>query len=382
MAAQQVELLLAGLLYNGTAVNAGKIYTYEAGTLVAKATYTDSSKVTAAANPVILDSQGRAAIYAEGNYKFVVKDSNDNTLYTWDNLFFSRAGSTNTTFTDIWGGSSTGSSGAYAITVAETITSYTAGKYYTFIANHAHTTTATLNINGVGAVAINKEDGTVALEGGEIRSGDLVTVVYDGTRFILQNVHLTDWRSDGSGHLVPQVTNARNIGSASLQVAAMWSLAFKGTGADVRLSAVTSHALFFATNNTDRFSISAAGVLLAEGGAKDIGAAAQEMANIYAQKFVRSGADLSIGTVSNNAVFILANNTAVWSFGGSGNLICEGSAKDIGSGAAANSPKAIYVSAATAPASPAAGWVIYVDSADATLKAKNAAGTVRSLAAP
>lgn len=42
----------------------------------------------------------------------------------------------------------------------------------------------------------------------------------------------------------------------------------------------------------------------------------------------------------------------------------------------------MHLTPQTAPSSPASGWVLYVDSADGTLKAKNASGTVRSLAAP
>ena len=42
----------------------------------------------------------------------------------------------------------------------------------------------------------------------------------------------------------------------------------------------------------------------------------------------------------------------------------------------------LHLTPQTAPSSPASGWVIYVDTADGTLKAKNASGTVRSLAAP
>ncbi len=55
-------------------------------------------------------------------------------------------------------------------------------------------------------------------------------------------------------------------------------------------------------------------------------------------------------------------------------------------GGAADQPitnkQQLHLTPQSAPASPASGWVIYVDTADGTLKAKNASGTVRSLAAP
>lgn len=85
--AVQIEALWAGLLDNsGNPISGGKVYTYEAGTSTDKDTYTDRTKLSTAANPIILDSYGRAEVYADGLYKFVVKDSDDVTLYDVDNL--------------------------------------------------------------------------------------------------------------------------------------------------------------------------------------------------------------------------------------------------------------------------------------------------------
>jgi hypothetical protein len=85
--AVQVESLWNGLTNtSGNPLNGGKVYTYEAGTTTAKTTWTDANKTTAAANPIILDSVGKALIFADGNYKFVIKDSSNNTLYIYDNL--------------------------------------------------------------------------------------------------------------------------------------------------------------------------------------------------------------------------------------------------------------------------------------------------------
>lgn len=92
---QQSEVLLAGIIYGGNALSAGKVYTYAAGTNTLTPVYTDANLTTPAANPIILDSQGRAAVFANGNYKFVVKDASDTLLYTWDNLRFSNVDGTN-----------------------------------------------------------------------------------------------------------------------------------------------------------------------------------------------------------------------------------------------------------------------------------------------
>ena len=78
--ATQIEMLMAGLLYDGEPVSGGKVYTYIAGTSNATSLYTEQDKSTYAANPIVLDSQGRATVYADGVYKFVVKDADDATL--------------------------------------------------------------------------------------------------------------------------------------------------------------------------------------------------------------------------------------------------------------------------------------------------------------
>ena len=64
----------------------GKIYTYIAGTTTAKATYSDKDLTVANTNPVVLDRRGEAVIYGAGSYKFVLKDTDLNTIWTMDNL--------------------------------------------------------------------------------------------------------------------------------------------------------------------------------------------------------------------------------------------------------------------------------------------------------
>ena len=76
---------------NGAPLNAGKIYTYQAGSSTPLATYTESSGLTANANPIILGTSGRPPNdiwLTEGFfYKFILKDSSDVTIQTYDNLY-------------------------------------------------------------------------------------------------------------------------------------------------------------------------------------------------------------------------------------------------------------------------------------------------------
>ena len=81
----------AQLLDNsGNVLSGGKIYTYAAGTTTQVATYTSNSGITANSNPIVLNSAGRVPYeiwLTDGqNYKFVLKDSNDVLIGTWDNL--------------------------------------------------------------------------------------------------------------------------------------------------------------------------------------------------------------------------------------------------------------------------------------------------------
>lgn len=84
--AQILDFLLAGLEdQNGNPLSGGKIEFYAAGTTTPKDTYTDRAKTSPSTNPIVLDVYGRAVVYGDGLYKFVIKDSNDNTIKTIDN---------------------------------------------------------------------------------------------------------------------------------------------------------------------------------------------------------------------------------------------------------------------------------------------------------
>jgi hypothetical protein len=76
---------------DGLPLNAGKIFTYQAGSTTPLTTYTDSSGLIANTNPIILGTDGRppSTIWlSEGFfYKFVLKDSADVTIQTYDNLY-------------------------------------------------------------------------------------------------------------------------------------------------------------------------------------------------------------------------------------------------------------------------------------------------------
>ena len=192
MSLQQVEVLLTGLrTTNGNVLSAGKVFTYAAGTSTPVALFTDSAGLVPATNPIILDAAGRAQVYADGAYKFIVKDSADATVYTWDNLYFARVTAASSEWPDIYGGTSTGAADAYAITVPLSLSGYTAGQEFRFVANFANSGAPTLNVNALGDIPIVKGPVPSALSASDIKSGDLVNVIYDsagGGRFRITSI--------------------------------------------------------------------------------------------------------------------------------------------------------------------------------------------------
>ncbi len=83
-----------------------------------------------------------------------------------------------------------GSNDTYVATLAPPISAYVTGAHYRFKANTANTGAATLNLNGIGAKTIVKVVGgiTTALADNDIRSGQWVDVVYDGTNLQMQSL--------------------------------------------------------------------------------------------------------------------------------------------------------------------------------------------------
>jgi hypothetical protein len=79
--------IFTGLDSDGNPLNGGKLYAYSAGTSTPQNMYTSSALTTPTANPVVLDSAGRATIFlSSDSYKFILKTSADVTVWTVDNV--------------------------------------------------------------------------------------------------------------------------------------------------------------------------------------------------------------------------------------------------------------------------------------------------------
>ncbi len=114
---------------NGDPVANAKIYTYEAGTVVALATYSDSALSSANANPIVADAGGWFTAYLLPQaYKLVYKTSADVELRTTDNVVPpSVSGGTNV---DVTGTAGEALSTDDCVYVSDGSGSKTAGRWY------------------------------------------------------------------------------------------------------------------------------------------------------------------------------------------------------------------------------------------------------------
>ena len=96
-------------------------------------------------------------------------------------------------------------------TASPTLAAYATGQMFYFVAAGDNTTAVTLNIDGLGAKAVTR-DGSTALVSGDIKSGEVVVVVYDGTRF--QVVSQVNSAGDVTFANV-SITSALNVGGVS-----------------------------------------------------------------------------------------------------------------------------------------------------------------------
>lgn len=77
----------------GAPLSGGKLYTAQPGTVAGpaqsfpKSTYLDGAGLTANANPIVLDSAGRASVYLLGAYSMALYDSVGGLIWSNDNVY-------------------------------------------------------------------------------------------------------------------------------------------------------------------------------------------------------------------------------------------------------------------------------------------------------
>jgi hypothetical protein len=112
-------------------------------------------------------------------------------------------------------------SGTNTITGSMTpsLAAYATGQMFYFVAAGDNTSAVTLNINSLGAKNVTK-NGSTALTAGEIKSGQTVAVIYDGTRFQIVNpAAIVLSGTTGSSNTTYGVAAAESMTSATGTVA-------------------------------------------------------------------------------------------------------------------------------------------------------------------
>ena len=82
-----------------------------------------------------------------------------------------------------FGGVAGGSANAITVTTNPPVAAYAAGQEFRFLSAARNTGAVTLNVNGLGARAVTRDDGITPLAAGDIAASRYIAVEYDGVRF-------------------------------------------------------------------------------------------------------------------------------------------------------------------------------------------------------
>lgn len=168
---------------NGSPAVGYKLFTYAAGTSTKLATYVNSAGVTPNSNPIVLDYRGEANVWIPANtpYKYVFASPTDtdppgNPIWSVDQVVSSQ-------LLTLYAGVDTGSVNAYVVNFNANFTAYADGISFFWIPSNTNTGASTINVNGIGPVAIVQQSGQPLLSG-QIQANQFVQLIYRGTGFV------------------------------------------------------------------------------------------------------------------------------------------------------------------------------------------------------
>ena len=154
------------------ALAGGNVYFYIPNTTTFKQTWQNSAQTILNTNPVTLDGNGCAIIYGTGTYRQVLQDSIGDTV--WDQPTTDTSAQQNTFWAGLAGGTPN------AITLVDPGFNGTDGSIINFTALSTNTGGVTINPSSFGNIAVLKDTsiGSISLTGGEIVSGNPISVLY------------------------------------------------------------------------------------------------------------------------------------------------------------------------------------------------------------
>lgn len=238
---------------------------------------------------------------------------------------------------------------SYAITPTPALTAYVTGQSFTFVAGTANTGAASLNVSGLGAKTIKKY-GSQDLQTGDILSGQVVEVVYDGT-----NMQLVSKTPSAQSPVVNVLTPASPIGDSTTQFTITntsgntYRYTYTGTGTNPNINSgtfpigtpVDLQGQNFNSNNKGFFIVTNVGSNFIEvTNASGVAEASKTIGNGY----INIGATYTVPTAANFLYLTVETIGAGGSSQGAGNA----SFSSAGAGAGGYAKKTIAKSALAA----------------------------------
>ena len=204
----------------------------------------------------------------------------------------------------------TGTTNTVAISFAPAVAGYTAGLEITFKANIANTGAVVLNCNSLGNKNLFSPAG-VALAGGEITSGQMVSAAYDGTQFQMisqaQNIVAAS-----AGTVSAALSNSTFVTPGRMKnhpgVAKAWAT-WNGTATGTIVAAAAFNVASIVHTGTGTYTISFTTAM-----ADDNYSVAAARGNFVVQNYAATGMELNFFNVSGAAAnvtkvsFILFGN--------------------------------------------------------------------------
>lgn len=191
---------------NGDPLSGGKLYFYESGTSTPLNTYSDEARTVANTNPVVADSAGRFGdIYLlSQDYKVILKDSDDATIWTADPVAASEDVTLNSFTTrpfSHWG-TTTNTAAEYRLSPVPKLVANVDTNIFSMEMHLDSTGAGTLaieDLNNPGsyltAQSLKKYDGAGAkldIEAGDLQAGQTYIVRDDDTDFVVLNPEIVD----------------------------------------------------------------------------------------------------------------------------------------------------------------------------------------------
>ena len=193
------------------------------------------------------------------------------------------------------------------------MSAYVTGQRFFFVAPSTNTGACTLNINAIGAKALTR-NGTTALVAGDIVSGAVAQVVYDGTQFQLLNPSTVTSFSAGSTGLTPSTAT-----TGAVTLAGTLGVANGGTGS----STLTANNVILG-NGTSAVQVVAPGTsgnVLTSNGTTWVSSVASTLTRATSQN-TTSGTVITFGSIPSTVkrITIMFNGVSI---SGTSNLLVQ-----------------------------------------------------------